>query len=178
MLQNSRFKTVLIGLLTPVVLAAMIMVFVRSGKPSSAAQIEESSFIPKMFNSIDPIDAFEYEYDSDQLNSSQRRIAQLRQSGIGNLVNPFYYRPNQTEMAQDVESEPSESEKESVIEIPRMRLTGIMRGRQMMAIINGNLYQVGQAVEDGWKITKIDAEEHTVVVEGPDGTEITLDSES
>lgn len=58
---------------------------------------------------------------------------------------------------------------------PAVVLTAIVTGRNPLAVINGGIFKVGDEVAAGWRIERIDANDLTVILAGPQGASFTVE---
>lgn len=58
---------------------------------------------------------------------------------------------------------------------PTVVLTAIVTGRNPLAVINGGIFKVGDEIAPGWRIQRIDANNLTVTLTGPQDATITVE---
>ncbi len=103
-----------------------------------------------------------------QPTPESRRCAEWAKESQGTTVgaSPFFY-PESEEVVADPGSRTFE---EAPARQPVARLEGVMgSGTRIMALINGKLLSVGDAVDGGWRIDSIDVESRTVELVHADG---------
>jgi hypothetical protein len=175
-----RFKPVILGAFTPIAIAGAAILYSHTATPTAPVQVIESSSMTDLIAADDSSDgdAAISSFSVEQRAASTRRTQAIRRAGFEGVKNPFFYQPRHETDPVVEASRDDDIGLEADVEIPRMQLTGIMGGRRVIAIINGDLFQVGQTIEPGWKVLTIDPVGHTVVVEGPNGVQVTLRSEN
>ena len=103
--------------------------------------------------------------------AARERIAQIRRSeDAATIQNPFFYHSG-----EEVEFELEDSDEPIDTSMPTMELSGLMGGQTPLAIINGQMRRVGDTIENGWVLVKIEPVARCVIVRGPDGREVTID---
>lgn len=96
------------------------------------------------------------------------RARELREHAAVSVSSPFYA-PN----VREPEPAPIEA---PVVEpappaLPSFALNGIMNGRPPIAVIDGQVHQVGDDLGEGWRIESIDARSLSVLLRHDDGRE-------
>lgn len=175
-LQPCEVKPYLLGVGLPIVVALIISIVVRtsgsigSDENASVTVVAESTNVADLqFPSSDEL-AF---LRSPQAVLARNHAADLRSAWRDPLSNPFFYRTPETAIPLEVLP---------VIETPlpreiMMRLSGVMRGRTPMALINGKIYRPGETIAEGWILESIDTDKRSVVVLSPSGEKRTLFSD-
>ena len=174
--QPREVKPYLLGVGLPIVMALIISMVVRTtgsiatDENASVTVAAESMNVDELhFRSSDEL-AFLH---SPQAVLARKHAAALRTSWRDPLSNPFFYRTPETAIPPDLL--PADE-----TPIPReiiLRLSGVMRGRTPMALINGKIYRPGETVAEGWTLESIDTDKRSAVVVGPNGEEQTLFSD-
>jgi hypothetical protein len=101
---------------------------------------------------------------------ARQRIDEMRRThALDSVANPFFYYSGHEQEFQ-LESNPAPSDSQA----PTMELKGLMGGQTPLAIIDRKMYRVGDTIENGWVLTKINADARTIVVRGPNGDEVTI----
>ena len=86
--------------------------------------------------------------------------------------NRFYYGTVHDEPEIAAPSDLAEGEEPP--EQINLKLTALIKGRNLRVIVDGNVKQVGDEVDPGWTLTEIDPDAEAVILCGPDGQTILL----
>ncbi len=168
------------GFAIPVVGALFISIVARAPRAGSATELTAieatSAAIAEL--TIDSGEGLDAKYlSSAAAGAAERQAWRLRNESAVEDVNPFIYPPTvKTVDSSNVESK-VENPAPAPVAVPVFRLSAVMGGRQPVAVINGNLYKVGQSLSGGWKVKTIHSDGRSVVVSGPDGAEKVLTAE-
>ncbi len=107
---------------------------------------------------------------NDAMRIADVHVAQLKRDQ-SNALNPFYYYivPDNS---GELQIEPLLDDDLDILEV---ELSGVIGGAYPAALIDGQLYKIGDTIEEGWTLTSIDVDARIAVITGPDGTILTVE---
>jgi hypothetical protein len=157
-------------LVLQIVAPAMSVVVVRTlsleGGPSIASAAPAGDIAS---TSLQPTPEIVMTPEDDKRLANAQRL-----SGMEISRNPFYsevFKSTELDIKTLLVEEPTEDDRPIAIEVPDVEVTSLTEGREKIAIINGKVMRIGEAVLEGWTLASIDVNSQSVLLRHSTGIE-------